>query len=201
MSRGGRPTVEREAHERVPMSTRIRGSLFNRLTAEARSNDRPLGNEVELRLEQSFARKSLFGEALKSGSELGLAGLMVIAGRVMQESARSRMNEKHGGLPSGSWLADPDAYDEAVNAALAVLDEFRPTGTPERSNTPVAFRFAAARISEVVNTGAPYPFGEQEWIDLARECLGPDMIAQSRWLRAQHEEDAAILAARGEIEA
>ena len=37
------------------MSTRIRGELFNRLDKAARDHDRPLGHEVELRLEQSFA--------------------------------------------------------------------------------------------------------------------------------------------------
>jgi hypothetical protein len=39
------------------MSTRIRGELFNELSAEAARNDRPLANEVELLLEQAIAAK------------------------------------------------------------------------------------------------------------------------------------------------
>lgn len=50
----GRPRIERDPNERVPMSARVRGELFNRLSEAARVNNRPLANEVELRLEQSF---------------------------------------------------------------------------------------------------------------------------------------------------
>jgi hypothetical protein len=54
MERRGRPRVERDPNERVPMSTRIRGDLFNRLSDAARQNNRTLGNEVEHRLAGSF---------------------------------------------------------------------------------------------------------------------------------------------------
>jgi hypothetical protein len=50
----GRPRVERDPDERVPMSLRIRGELFNRLSEMARANNRPLGLECEYRLERSF---------------------------------------------------------------------------------------------------------------------------------------------------
>lgn len=47
--------VEREPNERVPLATRIRGSIYNRLIKTAQAHDRTLGNEVEMRLEDSFA--------------------------------------------------------------------------------------------------------------------------------------------------
>jgi hypothetical protein len=50
----GRPRVERDPHDRQPMSLRISGELFNRLSEAARLNHRPLGNEAEIRLERSF---------------------------------------------------------------------------------------------------------------------------------------------------
>jgi hypothetical protein len=50
----GRPRVERDPNERVPMSLRLRGALFNRLSEMARANNRPLGLECEYRLERSF---------------------------------------------------------------------------------------------------------------------------------------------------
>jgi hypothetical protein len=56
--RQGRPRVERDPNERVPMSTRIRGELFNKLSEAAARHDRPLGHEVEQRLEASFAAES-----------------------------------------------------------------------------------------------------------------------------------------------
>lgn len=53
--RVGRPMVERSPNERVPLATRVRGSIYNKLIEAALANDRPLGNEVEMRLEASFA--------------------------------------------------------------------------------------------------------------------------------------------------
>jgi hypothetical protein len=50
----GRPRVERDPDERVPMSLRLRGELFNRLSEMARANNRPLGLECEYRLQRSF---------------------------------------------------------------------------------------------------------------------------------------------------
>lgn len=41
------------------MSVRIRGEVFNRLSQAATLNDRPLGSEVEWRLEQSFEQRAL----------------------------------------------------------------------------------------------------------------------------------------------
>lgn len=52
--RVGRPAVPRDPNERVPLATRVRGSIYNKLIEAAAANDRPLGNEVELRLERSF---------------------------------------------------------------------------------------------------------------------------------------------------
>jgi len=51
----GRPRVAREPNERVPLSLRIRGALFNELSSRAAAHDRPLGNEIELILEKATA--------------------------------------------------------------------------------------------------------------------------------------------------
>jgi len=64
----GRPRVERDPNDRVPMSIRVRGEVFNRLSATATSNNRALGNEVELLIEQGLERalatiaQSMFGD-------------------------------------------------------------------------------------------------------------------------------------------
>lgn len=41
------------------MSVRIRGEVFNRLSEAAVLNNRPLGNEVEFRLERSLSEGTL----------------------------------------------------------------------------------------------------------------------------------------------
>ena len=46
--------MRRDPSERVPLATRVRGDIYNRLIDAAVQHDRPLGNEIEMRLEQSF---------------------------------------------------------------------------------------------------------------------------------------------------
>src|SRR6266536_5621163 len=58
MMQRGRPRVERDPNERVPTSIRLRGEIFNQLSAAAARHDWPLGHEVQLRLEQSFAAET-----------------------------------------------------------------------------------------------------------------------------------------------
>ena len=64
----GRPRIEREPNERVPMSTRIRGELFNKLSEAAERHDRPLGHEIEQRLEASLAAEAeqIFPQQLRN---------------------------------------------------------------------------------------------------------------------------------------
>jgi hypothetical protein len=54
----GRPRVARADDTRVPMSVRVRGEIFNKLSEAAANHDRPLGHEVEIRLEATFAPPS-----------------------------------------------------------------------------------------------------------------------------------------------
>jgi hypothetical protein len=77
----GRPRVAREPNERVPMSTRIRGDLFNKLAKAATRNDRPLGNEVEIRLEASFRDEddAFFPEPLRHLAR-SLMGIYLVDG-------------------------------------------------------------------------------------------------------------------------
>ncbi len=54
----GRPRVERDPNERIPTSIRLRGEIFNKLSAAATGHDWSLGREVEVRLEKSFAAEA-----------------------------------------------------------------------------------------------------------------------------------------------
>src|SRR5712691_11571011 len=73
--RVGRPAVQRDPNERVPIATRLRGSLYNELIEEAARNDRPLGNEVELRIETTFRDEDTFDQVmtLRYGPTLSVA--------------------------------------------------------------------------------------------------------------------------------
>lgn len=79
--RVGRSAVPRDPNERVPIATRLRGSVYNRLIDAAARNDRSLGNEFELRVEQSLAAEAdqLLSPELR-GIALMLAGHYVMTG-------------------------------------------------------------------------------------------------------------------------
>jgi hypothetical protein len=99
--RRGRPRVERDPNERIAMSTRVRGELFNKLSQAAQRNDRPLGNEVELRLEASFRDEQMLDEtfSLAFGERAGLARLVCDAIRRGGGSAAITELLKHVKVP------------------------------------------------------------------------------------------------------
>jgi hypothetical protein len=117
MALRGRPRVERDPNERVPMSTRIRGELFNELSKTAAENDRPLGNEIEQRLEESLPDDRFPPE---------IAALTELVGRVMVEVGETISDTNavagHGFKP---WLEDGYAYTQAIAAAVDVLMKTR----------------------------------------------------------------------------
>jgi hypothetical protein len=55
----GRPAKRRHPNERIPVATRLRGEIYNRLIDAANMHDRAVGNEIELRLERSFDVESV----------------------------------------------------------------------------------------------------------------------------------------------
>ena len=195
--RRGRPSKIAKGSKKKTLGIRASVGLANRLLAAAETNDRSLSQEAELRLERSFDREELLPELMEQAFGPGVAGLLLLLGRVMPEVGRSVNVQKHG-LEGPHWMADPDAFAEALAAALEIIEEFRPQGARELSGAELAVgsRFARRRILEVAIEGAPYPAGWKAWIDLARRLLGPDLLAQSKLRREEAERSRRIHAAR-----
>jgi hypothetical protein len=193
----GRPAARPRKGEKVTVSIRATADLKERILRAAEANGVPFSHEIEARLWRSFIREELLPELMNEKFGTGVAGLLLVIGRVMRESGRGMMFEKDR-LVGPDWMADPDAYREGVTAACMVLEEFQPEGasTLPPSKPSIGARYARDRISKVVNQGAPYPYGEKPWIDLVRQLLGPELLAQSRYMRAADQEDAKIMAAR-----
>lgn len=103
----GRPRLERDPNERVPMSTRIRGELFNRLNEVAEQNDRPLGHEVEMRLEASLREDDALGGSRVAALFRTLASLI----------------ESHRG---DEWIDDRDLFNMIVDRWIRHFDAIRP---------------------------------------------------------------------------
>jgi hypothetical protein len=104
----GRPTVRRDEDEKVPLSTRIRGKLYNQLIDAAIAHgDRSLGSEVEMRLEQSFnpilpdehrnLMMTLGALYLSGGPAAVLSALLTTIGNPSPEE-QVRLYERLGGV-------------------------------------------------------------------------------------------------------
>jgi hypothetical protein len=133
----GRPP--RRAGERLSKhrTFRVRGELDGQLAQAAAASGRSVSEEIEYRLERSFADDgSLLGTLnLAYGREL--AGLMWVLVETMKDAGKAA-----GGLAtlsaqgSNRWWNNPFAYAQAAEAAKAILTAFRPPGEPL---TPDAF--------------------------------------------------------------
>lgn len=194
-----------DAPNRIARSLRLSPALDAQLVAAARANGTSFTTEAEHAIRRGVERQSLTVEMVRLLFGEGLAGLMLLIGRAMQQAgaARQRLARQRDSAVPRSWLCGPDGYDAAIGAALRVLEQFRPPGAriidPAEPAAQGEQQFVIAAVSAVVMAalGGPYPLGEREWIDLVRVSLG-DLIHQCHWLQEQQRQDAAIEAARAE---
>lgn len=133
----GRPRIERDPNERVPMSTRIKGDVFNKLSAAADDHRWPLGHEVETRLERSFERSDLLSEALDLAYGPEAAALvLILTNAVIRAGRAAALNSAmvRGGAvhleDTQNWPTNPYAVAEAAVAASVVFAATVPPGDP-----------------------------------------------------------------------
>jgi hypothetical protein len=186
----GRPTVGK----RVPLGLRVTPELKRRLDAAAEQSGRSQSQEAEFRLEHSFDHQDLLSEVLILEFGKGLAGCLLFLGAAMKlaDSLRGTTGSY------GEWGYDYYAYDQSVQAAVAVLEAMRPEYAEKPKTRPgkedAGAQFADLLISAV--RGDPDSLlDENEGLPLKiRGLLGP--IA-SRMVKKKHAPDA--LGARREV--
>jgi hypothetical protein len=110
-TRRGRPPKTAGEAKRAQFGTRLRPSLKAALDAAAGENGRSLSEEIEARLEQSFALEELLGsqEALFPAVAFALAGKTAAAVSTV------------AGEPVPNWLNDQHCYEEA---GLGLVETF-----------------------------------------------------------------------------
>ena len=123
----GRPTKPPTAGERIQIGVQVTPNVKARLDGAAEGNHRSLSREAELRLERSFDRQDLLSEALSLNYGKDLAGMLMLLGSAMLFSGYLH---SVGSQPfaKGAWTEDPDAYEQAVQAATMILEAMRPEG-------------------------------------------------------------------------
>lgn len=128
---GGRPKREPKPGERVQLSFRITPEIKKRLDEAAEHSGRSQSQEAEFRLELSFHREQLLIESMTLLFGRELAGLIYTLGVVMSRVGTVTANRKM--LGTTPWMVQPYPYDQAVRAAVSLLEALRPQGDPKLS--------------------------------------------------------------------
>lgn len=128
--------------QRIMVGTRLSPELKRRLDEAIQQSGRSQAQEIELRLEQSFRKQDLLGDALTLAlNDERLAGIVLMVGIAMDraggDAARDIVNNMSGRddttiedwLEEG-WTSSGYAYDQALQAATMLLEALRPPGGP-----------------------------------------------------------------------
>jgi hypothetical protein len=140
--------------ERVPLGLRVTPELKRKLDAAAEQTGRSQSQEAELRLEHTFDRQELLPEilTLAYGSK-EIAGIVMTVGFTLFEM--HRRVEAHQFHPLAK-VSKPDvaasyALDQAIKAAVYVLEAMRPRDAPEPEDThPELYPSWSARFANDV---------------------------------------------------
>jgi hypothetical protein len=143
------PRTRRKKGSKPPtkstISVRISPQTKRALDRACRENDRSLSAEAEARIEQTLRDQTqaiLFSED-QYGRQL--SAFLEVLGRAMRDAVRvaSAMVEE----PNPDWLNDGYLYDQAQQAAVAILRLARPEGDSAPKGDVPAALLAAAEIS------------------------------------------------------
>jgi hypothetical protein len=131
--------AKRKNTDQVQINVRMREALRSKLEQSAKTNDGSLNREIVDRLERSFDRQELLVEALTLAYGEKLAGLLMMVGRAMNEAGRLSGYALDLRASTDAWVDYPFPYQQASNAAVAVLSAFRPEGDPTPPQLPSHF--------------------------------------------------------------
>jgi hypothetical protein len=120
-----------EREQRVPLSVRVSPDLRDQIEKAAQQSGRSLTQETEIRLQGSFAADHHLMDALDLAFGRQLAGLLTLLAHVMRQAGRSagfRSTSPNTLEGAENWMLNAYAFDQAMEAANAVLDAVRPEG-------------------------------------------------------------------------
>ena len=115
---------------RAQVGLRIPEGLRERVEKAAKNSGRSLNAEILERLEQSFQTEERFGGPGLVDLAESITTLMSITGQ------RAAFYETSEIMSASKWLYMPFPYDQAKEAAITILERFRPPGkivVPKRS--------------------------------------------------------------------
>ena len=180
-NRIGRPTKQPKAGERMSLGLKVTADIKQRIDEAARNSGRTQSQEAELRLEHSFRQEDLLSETLALAYDPRLAGLLMMMGRAMHDAGHTAgFLSTFRAQGAYNWTEDSYAFDQAVQAAMRILEAAKPAGSPTipeivPSNFPEAavlgVGFANSVIDAVNGRGGTASLKEEGFV--IRGLLGP----------------------------
>ncbi len=183
----GRPPAPEAERRRVNVTLRLRNQTKEALERAANQNGRSLSEESEQRPDASVRSEGTAEEMLDFAYGRPLAGILILAARVMRETGASAgFTSTHSLAGAANWPSDPYAFDQAVRAVIAVLETLRPDGeikVPSIRGVSALFAgmherlgigFASSALSAVA--GEELTADLAEWGERVRKRLGPDAV-------------------------
>jgi hypothetical protein len=118
--------AKREQSDTVQLNLRIKEPIRQKIEESARDHGVSMNAEMVDRIQKSFDIDGTIGDIFGSSQ---IFGIMKIIASTMNEMGRSEYYRSQRALDLGDrWLSDPYAYDEAMGAAVRVLEALRPKG-------------------------------------------------------------------------
>jgi hypothetical protein len=125
----GRPPVPAETRKRNNVTIRMRDELKAKVEQSADAHQRSISQEIERHLERSFDQDQRLEDVFGSAD---LFGLLRVVGAAMDVAGKSAaFMATRSPEASRGWIDHPDAYDQALQAAVDVLQRLRPPGKVE----------------------------------------------------------------------
>lgn len=129
--RSGRKAVPANQDRRASLGFKITPATKDKLVAAARANGRTQSQEAEWRIERSFDTEGLLADTLTLACGNNTVAGIVLA--VLREFLRrgrlaALVNASGDPLAKLTWYEQSYAYDQALRAAVSVLEAFRPPG-------------------------------------------------------------------------
>jgi hypothetical protein len=140
---GGRKPRGEYANRRASFTMRMSQELRNRLDRECGQSGRVLSQEVEHRLQESFAWPIKMQKEWGPPHIMALARLVVQVARAVEGAVGASFNATHDGL---AWHRNRFTHAALTVALNAVLEHFKPGG---KLSVPKAVKASAARFARV----------------------------------------------------
>jgi hypothetical protein len=183
----------RERTALVQLKTRMRESLRSRLEVAAKAHGTSINAEIVDCIERTFARLDLLSDVLTLAYGRKMAGILMMLGSAMPRAGIyglwSHTDPLRDNNDLNSWTDDPTAFDQAILAAVTVLDALRPTGDVLKSKSAGGDRVANDVIHAVRKKSADKDhevFSDYAWTsDTIRSLLGPSIVERIEEPRAK----------------